>query len=578
MRLFLIAALPLALLIYGHGLEAPYYLDDVVVLDSVSFYSPNLGSRTVADATFYLNMLAIDVVAPLFHWKPSFYYRLGNLLIHVLVATVLVGLVRELTGRLSTGYAVGFLFLAHPLTSEPVMYVTQRYQSLATLWIFVAGWSYVLFRKSGDWISGDRRWLLVTVVASVAAVFTKRFAYVLPLWILVLEFTYFSKLKWNWRYLYLVPVGEIVLWRTLLYVSPDNTTVVDAAPWGQYLLAQGPVLLKYLQLSVFPAKQFLFYDFPLATSISWSVILQWAVVLAVLATGFLALRRYPDIGFGIVTFFVLLLPLILIPRPNLVFEYRAYGSFAGIALVAGTLLTWRPRPVVAVMTVALIIAFGVRTYERSAEWNHEIPFFESHVAEFPDDPHALSFLALHYSASGQVNRSIEVLTHAQDNLDRFNDYYMRPGSLAIGLNLHAAQVAIGNLDAAGEVLEQLRVIGSDEPAFVRSEASWLLAADQPERAVEAFTRLVELDPDQEIGWLGLRIAYSRLGDETRADEAARRLSEVQDLKEVRIRERWFIPVRFRTHAIFGMLLMFFAITVICGRFVWSTARQRWSHG
>ncbi len=458
------------------------------------------------------------------------------------------------------------------------MYISQRYQSLATLWIFVAGWSYARFRRSGDWISGDRRWLLVTLVASAAALLTKPFAYVLPLWILVLEFTYFSKLKWNWRYLYLIPVGEIVLWQLLLYVNPANASVFDAAPWGQYLLTQGPVLLKYLQLSVFPAEQFLFYDFPLATSISWSVILQWAVVSAVLGTGFLVLRRYPDIGFGILTFFVLLLPLILVPRPNLVFEYRAYGSFAGIALAAGTLLTWRPRPVVAVMTVALIAAFGVRTYERSAEWNHEIPFFELHVAKFPDDPQALSFLALHYSTSGQVIRSIEVLTHAQDNLDRFNEYYLRPGSLAIGLNLFAAQMAMGDLEAAGEALAPLRAMGSDEPAFLRSEANWLLATDQTERAVEAFTRLNELDPDQPNGWMGLRIAYSRLGDETRADEAARRLNELRDLVEVQNRGRWSIPVRFRTHVIFGMVLMFLAITFVCGKFVWSMARQRWSHG
>ena len=231
MRLFLIAAIPLALILYGHALEAPYYLDDGNVLEGAANYSPNLGGRTVAYASFYLNTLAIDAVGPLFHWKPSFYYRLVNLLIHVLASAVLLGLVRELTGRVSTAYAVGFLFLVHPLTSEPVMYVSQRFQSLATLWIFVAGWSYARFRKSGDWISGDRRWLLVTLVASAAALFTKPFAYVLPLWILVLEFTYFSKLKWNWRYLYFIPVGEILLWKLLLYLSPRNASVFDAAPW-----------------------------------------------------------------------------------------------------------------------------------------------------------------------------------------------------------------------------------------------------------------------------------------------------------------------------------------------------------
>ena len=578
MRLFLIAALPLALFIYGHGLQAPYYLDDRAVLEGAANYSPDLGDRTVAYASFYLNTLAIDAVGPLFHWKPSFYYRLVNLLIHVLASAVLLGLVRELTGCVSTAYAVGFLFLVHPLTSEPVMYVSQRFQSLATLWIFVAGWSYARFRKSGDWISGDRRWLLVTLVASAAALFTKPFAYVLPLWILVLEFTYFSKLKWNWRYLYFIPVGEILLWRLLLYLSPRNASVFDAAPWDQYLLTQGPVLLKYLQLSVFPAEQFLFYDFPLATSISWSVILQWAVVLAVLATGFLVLRRYPGIGFGILTFFVLLLPLILIPRPNLVFEYRAYGSFAGIALAAGTLLTWRPRPVVAVMTVALIAAFGVRTYERSAEWNEEIAFFEAHRAAFPNDAHALSFLALHYRASGQIRRAIETLSQAQANVDRLNAYYSRPGRLVVGLNLISAHMTMGDLEAAEEELGRILEVDPDEPAVRQVEGSFYLQTGRPEEAAEAFRKATEFEPEQLPSWAGLRRAYALLGREEEALEAEERLREIQEVGAARNAARWSIPVRFRTHVIFGMLLMFFVITFVCGKFVWSTARQRWSHG
>ena len=312
MRLFLIAALPLALFIYGHGLQAPYYLDDRAVLEGAANYSPDLGDRTVAYASFYLNTLAIDAVGPLFHWKPSFYYRLVNLLIHVLASAVLLGLVRELTGCVSTAYAVGFLFLVHPLTSEPVMYVSQRFQSLATLWIFVAGWSYARFRKSGDWISGDRRWLLVTLVASAAALFTKPFAYVLPLWILVLEFTYFSKLEVELALFVFYTCRRDSPLAAFVVLEPAQCKCFRCSPLGSVFANSRTGSAQVPPTFRIPRRTISFYDFPLATSISWSVILQWAVVLAVLATGFLVLRRYPGIGFGILTFFVLLLPLILI--------------------------------------------------------------------------------------------------------------------------------------------------------------------------------------------------------------------------------------------------------------------------
>lgn len=526
--------------------------------------------------SFYLNTFVVDAFGPLFPWKPIFYYRLVNLLIHVLVSTVLVGLARELTGRVSTVYAVGFLFLVHPLASEPVMYVSQRFQSLATLWMFVAAWSYTRFRRSGDWRSGDRRWLLARLSRVQPPSSRRNSPSSCPYG--SLSWNSRSLEKWDWRYLYLVPIGEIVLWRFLMYLTPSNETVFSAASWWNYLLTQGPVLLQYLQLSVYPAEQFLFYDFPFVTAFSWPLVLQWAVVLSVLATGLFLSRRYPIIGFGILTFFVLLLPVILVPRPNLVFEYRAYGSLGGIALALGTLLTWRPRPVIAAMTVVLIAALGIRTFERSAEWNDQIAFFESHRTRFPDDPLALSYLAVHYASAGQVIKAHEILEHAQANTGRLNLFYAGPARVAIGLNLVTSQMALGQLEAAGETLELLQRIDPSEPAVAQVQGNWFLAADQPEEAAAAFERMRELDPDNPVGWQGLQIAYSRLGREDEAAVATERLLEYQEARETRSQERWLIPLRYRTHVIFGMLLIGFGFAFVSLRFAWSIAREQWSGG
>ena len=410
------------------------------------------------------------------------------------------------------------------------MYVSQRFESVAALRMFGSALTYCRFRRAKHPF-----WLAAAIAFGLGGALSKEVALILPAWILLLEFTFFWGWTWDRRFLYLIPIAAIMAWPAWTALRSSGETLTSV-PWLQYLITQGPVLTQYLKLCVYPAHLFLFYGFPLVSSFSWSLILSWAVVIALLITGILLIGRYQSVRFGIQTFFALLIPVMVVPLPDLIFEHRIYGAFGGIAIAAGTLITTHFRGAIVALAVALIAALGVRTYERSAEWNQEIPFLESHVAEFPDHPYALSFLALHYAVSGQVIRSIEVLTHAQDNLDRFNDYYMRPGSLAIGLNLLTAQMAMGDLEAAGEVLEQLQVIGLDEPAFAQSQANWLLATDQPERAVEAFTRLNELDPDQSTGWRGLRVAYSRLGDEIRAEEAARRLAEFRDVEEARNRD------------------------------------------
>ena len=570
MRLFLIAGLPVAFILYGHGLQAPFYLDDNTVLETARNGIGLTATRPLGYFSFYLSALTADAFAFLSPWLPSFYYRLGNLLVHVLASTVLFGLTRELTRNVSAAYTAGFLFLVHPIVSQPVMYVTQRFESLAALFMFSSAAAYARFRRTHGW-----GWIVGAVVLGLAAGMTKEIAVVLPAWILLMEFTYFSKLKWDRRFLFLIPVGALLAWPAWTAFRGSANTLTSV-PLGQYWSTQGLVLLKHLQLVVYPAEQFLFYDFPMATGLSWPLVGAWSVVLSLLATGFLLLNRYSTIGFGILTFFVLLLPVTLLPLPDLFFEHRVYGAFGGLAMAIGSLVALRPRPLVAVMTVVLMVGLGVRTFERSAEWNSEITFFEAHRERFPNHPHALSFLALHYGTTGQILRSIEVLEQAQRNIGRFNAYYSEPGRLTVALNLVTAQLAMGDLDAAADALEQVRDVGLDEPAFQQVQGNWFLASDEPELAIEAFESLNELDPESLAGWRGLQIAYLQLERPDEAALAEDRLQERQDVQDARNQERWFIPVRYASHVTFGILLVGFAVTFVSFKFVWSGARQGWS--
>ena len=319
------------------------------------------------------------------------------------------------------------------------------------------------------------------------------------------------------------------------------------------------------------------YDFQLVTLSAW-VVLQWLVVLSFLATGIAVIHRYPTIGFGILTFFVLMLPVTLLPLPDLFFEHRVYGAFGGLAIAVASLLAQKTGALRFVLIAALVAGFAVRTFERSAEWNEEIAFFEAHRAAFPNDAHALSFLALHYRASGQIRRAIETLSQAQANVDRFNAYYSRPVRLVVGLNLISAHMTMGDLEAAEEELGRILEVDPDEPAVRQVEGGFYLQTGRPEEAAEAFRKATELEPEQLPSWVGLQRAYTLLGREEEALEAEERLREIQEVGAARNAARWSIPIRFRTHVICGMLLMFFVITFVCGKFVWSTARQRWSHG
>ena len=59
------------------------------------------------------------------------------------------------------------------------------------------------------------------------------------------------------------------------------------------------------------------------------MILEWILVLAVAGLGLWLLKWNWLTGFGILSFFVLWFPMIVLPVPDLINEHRLYGAFAG---------------------------------------------------------------------------------------------------------------------------------------------------------------------------------------------------------------------------------------------------------
>jgi hypothetical protein len=576
MRLFLVAALPIAFILYGHALEAPVYLDDSTVLEVSE--TPIRATRFLGFLSFYASSLLADGPIPLlFHWRPIFYHRLINLLVHVLAATALVGLARELTGRYRMALLSGFLFLIHPILSQPVMYLTQRFESLATLFMVCSAACYARFRRVGG--PGGLGWVAMALVMGVAAALTKETAVMLPVWILLMELTFFRKWQWHNRLLYLLPLVPVVAYPAWLAFRSSRNTLTSI-PLDGYLLSQGTVLLKYLQLSVFPTEQYLRYDVQVVEGLSWTLAGSWIVVAAILATGVVLIRRYPIAGFGILTFFVLLLPVTLLPLPDLIFEHRIYPAFVGLALAAGALIEGRFRTSVGIVLALVMLTYGVRTHQRAGEWMNEMAFLESHRARFPDDPLNLAALAVRYYSQGELILARNLLEHARENEDRFNEYYSEVGRINIALNLATIRMATRDLEAARLEIERARALNPDEPAVMQMEGTYYLAADEPDQAVVAFLRLTESSPTNPAGWDGLFEAYRRLGQDEEAEAARTRLNEVNggvDAEdEAGLTRNPLISERARFAGVFAVVLALFSGTVGTLLWTWSDLRKRWS--
>jgi cytochrome c-type biogenesis protein CcmH/NrfG len=446
--------------------------------------------------------------------------------------------------------AAATFFLVHPIQTQAVTYITQRFESLATLFMLAAALSYVRFRRTERW-----QWLAATLASGAAAGLTKETAVVLPLWLLLIELVFFDGKARIRRALYLVaPLGLAVLYPAWIAFRSSDTTLTWAA-WDRYFLTQGAVLTKYLTLSAWPDQQFLFYDFPLVEGFSWGIVLHWAFVLGVIALGVFCAKRGSTIGFGILTFFVLLLPVTVIPLPDLIVEHRIYPAFAGLALAAAALCQVDRRKSVWLAVVVLTVMWSLKTVQRNSDWNDEIAFLEQHRARFPQHPDVLMRLGSYYFTRGAVNKALELTQEAQRSEQRLNVYYRNTAQVLIACNL--AFLYLAKSDTASALIQARRaaVLDPDHSLVLMTLGSVNLEAGDYQGAHAALKTLTEKDPSNVQAWEKLSVVLSKLGDASGAEAARLRAGqETENQNRIASRHRQ-IPMEYKNHVVFGFVFL-----------------------
>jgi hypothetical protein len=236
-RLFFIFAFPTALLLYGVAAEAPIQRDDGPVLNTARTIHD--GTRWLGFTSFWFTHKAFTLFGNILPWRPEAYHRFGNILIHALAATALFWLVKELSDSTLIASAAGALFLVHPVQTQAITYISQRFESMAAMSMIVGAAAYTRFRKSGG-----ARWLVVVIIAGIAAVLSKETAGIFPVWLLLIEFCFFGGGILRTRLKYFAPLALLLLipvWS--IFQSASRSGTFTWIPWHWYLATQGPVQL-----------------------------------------------------------------------------------------------------------------------------------------------------------------------------------------------------------------------------------------------------------------------------------------------------------------------------------------------
>ncbi len=571
------------LLAYSNAFSAPFVFDGVsFVRDSPAIrrlWPPTRflrSNRPVGQLSFALNYAV--------HGTDVWGYHAVNVGIHLAAGLLLLGIVRRTTemqpmfagletdeskpraGRRKNrqdaapfpgwspatwfALAAALLWTVHPLQTQSVTYLYQRYESLMGLFVLASVYAFMRGAQAPEgrliWF-----WYAASAACCLLAMGTKETAAVVPLVLL-----WYDRAFWagSWREvirrrgvlhgpLLAVLVGGVgyVVWNQAWYAG-GGILAYDEVSTLEYARSQPGVILHYLRLTFWPVGQCLDYGWPVARTAGQIVppLLAIGVLLGLTAW---AVWRRPALGFLGGWFFLFLAPTSsFAPIIDLAFEHRMYLPLAAVAVLAVLgfhrvtewalkLPNWAVRERHALQVVALgvaVVALMVTTHRRNEVYQSEVAAWLDVVEKAPHHFRAHYNVALNLEEVGNFEgakrhyrRALEfnpddavshsnlanLLAEVDGDVELAIEHYHRaiaaaPKYAAARTNLAAV---LGKLGRTGEAITHCRkAIEIDArcvPAYLH--LGNLLAVTRPDEALAHLRRALELDPESAEAHHGL---------------------------------------------------------------------------
>lgn len=343
-------------LVYCNSFTAPFTLDDFgSIVNNISIRNPlNLAemwefysNRVVLYFTFSLNYLIHDTGVVGYHITNTAIHALNGFVVYLIFNEILR--LRHFRYRMAGRYpnaisaAAALIFLCHPLQVNAVTYVVQRTASLAATFYFLAVYFFIRYRKC-DRISR----LLLTLLFTVLAMFTKENTITIPFLLLVLELMFFlkdgktSRLRRFLIFAALFMTVPIIPGTNLLldgYSQSDPNVTFKASTSMdrfEYFFTQMNVIALYIRLLFIPIGQNFDYsnDFPVSKTL-WenNSFLYLLLHTLIFCYGLLKFKKNKLVSLGIIWFYMgLAVESSFISIKDVYFEHRLYFPIAGFAL------------------------------------------------------------------------------------------------------------------------------------------------------------------------------------------------------------------------------------------------------
>ncbi len=581
----------LILIVYSNSLNVPFGWDEdtwiitnPMVKDIHYFFNPSAAKGVYSDYLYstymylrYIGFLTFALNYKFNGWSPPGYH-IVNIAIHIAnsILVYFLGLLTFRTPFMTDGsrapvasrqhetapliaFFSSLIFATHPLLTDAVTGVYQRFTSLAALFYLLSLVTYIRSRLS----EGKLRRLFyysICLLSAILAMKTKENAFTLPIIIALYEFCFFSG-GVKKRVLILAPIVLTLSIIPLTFMSLPGALQLHVTSKGieiyrwEYLFTQFRVIVTYLRMLFFPVQLNLDYEYPIFHSFfNPQVMLSFIFLTTLLGLGlYLVVKpkagaleatknsiknnspilRFPDspslrlLGFGIVWFFITLsVESSIIPLTEVIDEYRAYLPSVGpiISIITGLFLLGKKmrspkgREGILVMLVIIIGVLSVATYLRNEASGDKIRVWE--------------VIAKRYPARAQVHNNFGNVYEDNNMFDKAMEQYLiaiklKPDYAEAHFNLGHNYQSRSMFDKA---IEQYLIAITLKPDYVKAHnnlGTTYSALKMPDKAIEQYLIVIKLVPDHAEAHFNLGLVYCAIN---RPDKAKNEFETVMRLK------------------------------------------------
>ncbi|MBF0320981.1 MAG: tetratricopeptide repeat protein [Nitrospirae bacterium] len=444
-------------LIYSNTLTVPFVYDDVINISKNSSLAYYCSWTGIKGWQFILNSRSVGLFSLCINYRLNGLnvtgYHIVNTGIHIANAILIYFLIlliykspfiqsfkpttNVFTPKLNA-FLVAVLFAAHPIQTQSVIYIIQRYNLLAAFFMLSSLITYFTMLSSAD-KSKRIIYYIISMIFMFFAVKSKEQSVLLPFLIIMIHLTLYHGTLKEAIINNIIPLLIAMIMPLGIYLTAPGTlgelgiiknstqledVTLNTTSSIYYLFTQFTVMVTYIRLLLLPIHKAFQYDYPFYKSffnvnVLLSFIFLVSVILLGIYTYYLSYKKnmqlYRLLFIGIYWFFLFLsLHSTIIPFNDLIVEHWLYLPSIGFIIFMVTLSTilagkMAKKYINGVLfgLVLLIIVSSIVSYKRNIIWQSEISLWQDVVNKHPGYARGHFTLGLSYLNHGDYYKAIE---------------------------------------------------------------------------------------------------------------------------------------------------------------------------